>query len=239
VPASQPGNVTRHDRLGGLIHEYRAAAYLGRDAPPRQHLAPLDAPSIARDQVAQPDRATAAQQRGPAARDRAESRRGQPPARRRAVGQADQAQPAARREQSPRLGQKRMSVVGREQVEDVGRDEPVELAVWARQLERGRLEHLDTGARPPRSQALPGEANHHRAHVDAEVAGIARKTLAQKASGVPARPAAELEHRPGRVEAAQLGEARRRGVLVEALRVLCPPDAVVDPARVLRGERHR
>jgi transposase InsO family protein len=26
APASQPGNVTRQDRLGGLIHEYRAAA---------------------------------------------------------------------------------------------------------------------------------------------------------------------------------------------------------------------
>ncbi len=124
---------------------------------------------------------------------------------------------------------------GREQVEDVGRDDAVGPAVGDGHP-LGRVPELDPGAGAERGDAVARDGHHARAEVDADERCVGRQLAAEQARRERSRAAADLEDRVRVGEASARDERVHGAVLVDALRVLQPPDPVVDPARLLGVE---
>ena len=190
------------------------------------------------EQVAQFDWPAAAHQCRPARRDRPPGARDKPAGSGLPPSQADRSDQPFRGQQSVGFLNQGLSVVARQQVEDVGAEEAIASFICAGQGPCRRLDNFYLGARRPSSKALASKADHLRADVHAEVAGIRLKLRVEEPRRVAPRPAPELVDASRLVQARQLRKQMRRRVLVEALGVLDPADPIVDPSSALSIQRH-
>jgi hypothetical protein len=134
-----------------------------------------------------------------------------------------------------RLGERGACFLGAQEVEDVVRDKAVDGAASSRHS-GAAVDEGDGGAVPPPLEPLRGQRDHPRAQVDADVRSVRRHVDGQQRGCEPARAAAQLDDGVRVVEVGVRHELVGGGVLVEALPVLGPGDAVVDPASLLRGQ---
>ena len=93
---------------------------------------------------------------------------------------------------------------------------------------RGAIRENSLRTRTKGGEALLGQFDHGGADINAPVARGLGQMLRQKAAGEPPGAAAELEHTLCSTELTVRDENRGGTILVERLRVLASPDAIVD-----------
>jgi hypothetical protein len=145
------------------------------------------------------------------------------------IRQAGGAQQPAGREHAARLHERGARLLRAQQVEDVVCDEAIGGAVRGGDR-RVAIDEGGGGAVAPPPQAVGSQRHHPLAQVEGDVRGLRRQVPGEEFGREPARAAAQFDDRAGGVEAGVRHEVGRGRVLVEALPVLGPADAVVDPA---------
>lgn len=146
-----------------------------------------------------------------------------------AVGEAAHAQAPVVGEQARGLGEHRLDLAGREQVEDVIGHEAVESPVAAGK--RGlAVGGVDSDTVAERREALTREPDHDGTEIDRIPMGLNRQAVTQHGLGETARPRAQLEDGAGVIESRADRQGRRGNIFVPTLAVLAATDAVVERA---------
>lgn len=135
-----------------------------------------------------------------------------------------------------RLGQDGSNVVPRQQVEQVGGHHTI-YAFGGAVKPQGAVGLDDGGALPERGEPITGDLGHAGTQVPTYVSGLGRAVRAEEAFGKPARPASDLQNRLRVIEGAVGDEHVEGWIFVERLRILPPPDTVVDGTGFGVGER--